>query len=55
MQEVIKKRHEIVVAYCDKMGWKNDPATLTIEQVMKIRSLKEWKEVPKLVSDSKSS
>jgi hypothetical protein len=52
-QEIINRRHKIVCDYCEKMGWEANPETLTIEQIMEIRSQKEWKEVPKLVSESK--
>ena len=52
-QEIINRRHNIVVAYCEKMGWEANPEKLTIEQILGIRSHKEWKEVPQLVSEGK--
>ena len=52
-QEIINRRHNIVVAYCEKMGWEANPQKLTMEQIMEIRSQKEWKEVPQLVSEGK--
>lgn len=53
MEEIIRRRHEVVVAYCKKMGWEANPDKLTIDQIMEIRSQKEWKEVPQLVSEGK--
>ena len=53
IQEIINRRHSIVVAYCEKMGWEANPEKLTIEQIMEIRSQKEWKEVPQLVNERK--
>jgi hypothetical protein len=47
--EVIKRRHEVVVAYCKQKGWEPNPDTLTIEQIMEIRAQKEWKDVPQNV------
>ena len=52
-KEVIKRRHDFLVAYCNKKGWKPIPETLTIDQIMEIRSQKEWKEVPQNVFDGK--
>jgi len=52
-QEIINRRLKIVVAYCEKMGWEANPEKLTVEQIMEIRSQKEWKEVPQLVSERK--
>jgi hypothetical protein len=48
-QEVINRRQEIVVAYCEKMGWGTDYSKLTMDQIMEIRSQENWKEVPHLV------
>lgn len=53
IQEIINRRHKIVVDYFEKMGWEANPETLTMEQIMEIRSQKEWKEVPQLVSEGK--
>jgi hypothetical protein len=53
MEEIIKRRHKIVVEYCKKMGWEANPDVLTMKQIMEIRSQKEWKEVPQLVSEGK--
>ena len=53
IQEIINRRHSIVVAYCEKMGLEANPEKLTIEQIMEIRSQKEWKEVPQLVNERK--
>lgn len=53
MEEIIRRRHEVVVEYCKKMGWEANPDKLTIEQIMEIRSQKEWKEIPQLVSEGK--
>ena len=52
-QEIINRRHNVVVAYCEKMGWEVSPEKLTMEQIMEIRSQNEWKEVPQLVSEGK--
>jgi hypothetical protein len=53
-QEIINRRHKIVCDYCAKMGWEANPEKLTIEQIMEIRSKKEWKEVPQLVIEGKT-
>ena len=53
MEEIIKRRHEIVIAYCEKMEWEANPETLTLEQIMEIRKQKDWIDVPKLVSEGK--
>jgi hypothetical protein len=50
-QEIINKRHEIVLAYCKEKGWEADPAKMTMEQIMEIRSQKNWKEVPQKVAE----
>ena len=42
--EIIKRRHEIVLKYCEELGW--NPDELSMEQIMRIRSQKNWKEVP---------
>jgi len=44
---IIEKRNEIVIKYCKEKGWPLDPGNLTIDQVMEIRSLEEWKNVTK--------
>jgi len=49
--EIIKRRHEIVLAYCKEKGWEADPAKMTIEQIMEIRSQQNWKEVPQNVAE----
>lgn len=53
MEEIIRRRHEVVVAYCKKMGWETNQDKLTIDEIMEIRSQKEWKEVPQLVNEGK--
>lgn len=49
--EIIKRRHEIVLAYCKEKGWEADPAKMTIWQIMEIRSQQNWKEVPQKVAE----
>lgn len=44
LQQIIERRNRVVEAYCKKMGWSSDPAKLSIDQLMEIRSQKEWKE-----------
>lgn len=53
MEEIIRRRHEIVIAYCKKMGWEANPEKLTFEQIMEIRKQQDWIDVPKLVSEGK--
>lgn len=50
-QEIINNRHEIVLAYCKEKGWDANPATMTMEQIMEIRSQQNWKEVPQKVAE----
>lgn len=38
---IILARHEIVTKYCEEKGW--DMEDLTIEQILEIRNLEEWK------------
>ena len=40
--QVIAARHAIIIRVCTERGW--DPADLTIDQLLAIRSLDEWKE-----------
>jgi len=40
--EVIKRRHAISKAYCDKKGW--DFNNLSIDQIFEIRKQQEWKD-----------
>ena len=47
-QEIIKRRHAIVVAYCNSKGWEGK---LTMNQVMEIRNQQDWKEVPQKVRE----
>lgn len=42
--EIIQKRHEIVINYCKEKGW--NPETITAEQIMEIRKLPAWMKVP---------
>ena len=47
--EIIQRRHQIVLDYCEKMGWEANPSTMTIDQIMEIRATSEWRDVPKMV------
>jgi len=47
MEDFIEKRNKIVRKYCKEKGWPLDLENLTIDQVMEIRSLEEWKNVTK--------
>jgi hypothetical protein len=47
IEEVIEKRIAIVFNYCVEKGWSLNPDDLTIEQIMEIRSLQEWKNASK--------
>lgn len=49
--EIIKRRHEIVLAYCKEKGWDSDLSKLSLNQIMEIRSQQNWKDVPKNVSE----
>lgn len=51
--EVIRRRHEIVLVYCKEKGWEADPSKLSIQQIMEIRSQQNWKDVPKNVLEGK--
>jgi hypothetical protein len=42
-QSAVNTRHAIAMAYCEDMGWPTDPALLSMEQIMEIRSLPTWK------------
>ncbi|MES2395641.1 MAG: hypothetical protein V4549_06545 [Bacteroidota bacterium] len=44
LNKIIKKRNQIVYDYCISKGWPLLPENLSIEQIMEIRKLKEWKE-----------
>jgi hypothetical protein len=39
--DFLKAREQFVVSYCQQMGW--DKATLSITQIMEIRSQEGWK------------
>jgi hypothetical protein len=47
VEEIIKKRAKIVYDYCVLKGWPLNPNDLTIEQIMEIRSLDDWKNASK--------
>lgn len=47
--EIIRRRHKIVVDYCEKKGWSGNPHAMSWTQIMEVRGLKEWKDVPKNV------
>jgi len=49
--EIIKRRHEIVLAYCKEKGWDSDPSKISLNQIMEIRGQQNWKDVPKNVSE----
>jgi hypothetical protein len=42
MESIIKKRHEISVAYCQEKGWDIDD--LTVEQILEIRQQPGWRD-----------
>lgn len=46
-QKVMDRRHQIVVAYCEKMGWPTEPKELSIDQILEIRLLPEWQNAGK--------
>ena len=48
-QEIIKRRHEIVVAYCKEKGWEFNPIKMSHEQTTEIRSQQNWIDVPEQV------
>ena len=50
-EEIIKRRHEIVVKYCQEKGWSTNPTELSFEQILEIRKQQEWIDVPKLLSE----
>jgi len=52
-EEIIKRRHEIVVNYCQEKGWSTNPTELSFEQILEIRKQREWIDVPKLVSEGR--
>ena len=47
--EIIRRRHKIVVDYIKQKGWSEDYREITMKQTMEIRSLKEWKNIPENV------
>jgi hypothetical protein len=47
--EVIRRRGQIAFDYCELKGWSVNPSALSWEQIMEVRSLQEWKDVPKNV------
>lgn len=40
--DFMEKRHKFSMEYCRKQGWPEDPAKLSIEQIMEIRKQPEW-------------
>lgn len=50
-EEIIKRRHEIVIAYCNEKGWSTFPEELSFDQILEIRKQQNWIDVPKLVSE----
>ncbi len=40
---IIKARAEFTVAYAQSKGWPNDPADMTIDQILEIRDQEGWK------------
>ena len=51
-EEIIKRRHEIAIAYCNEKGWSTNPQELSFDQILEIRSQEKWKNVPHLVSEA---
>lgn len=53
--EITRRRIQIVADYCAQKGWPKplSPGDLTVEQMLEIRSLPEWKGVPELVEKIK--
>jgi len=50
LNELVLRRGRIAFNYCVSKGWPTDPAELTIEQIMEIRSQENWKYCESAVS-----
>lgn len=53
LEEMINRRHKVVVDYCKKNGWPTNLDNLTMEQIMEIRSQPEWINVSKDVAEGR--
>ncbi len=47
--EVISRRHKIVMDYCKQKGWDINTDEMGWDKILEIRGLQKWKDVPENV------
>ena len=45
--DFFQKRYKIVIEYCKEKGWPLNAGDLTMDQILEIRALQEWKDAGK--------